>query len=174
MRVLAHQKLGVLVLVIGLGAARGLLAGKPSNVEVIQTPNGGIQPQAISDEQGTIHLIYFQGDPANGDLYYTRREAGKAFSLPIRVNSQRGSAIAVGTIRAGQIALGRNGLVHVAWNGSGRALPKPPLGGSPMLYARTTGEGQSFEPQRNLMTSTKDLDGGGTVAADQQGNVYVA
>src|SRR5262249_16410368 len=29
------------------------------------------------------------------------------------------------------------------------------------------------EPQRNLMTCTSDLDGGGSVAADKKGNVYV-
>jgi hypothetical protein len=34
-------------------------------------------------------------------------------------------------------------------------------------------DGTGFEPQRNLMTSTYSLDGGGSVAADDDGNVYV-
>jgi hypothetical protein len=42
-----------------------------------------------------------------------------------------------------------------------------------MLYARLNDEGTAFEPQRNLMTKTFALDGGGTVAADANGNVYV-
>jgi hypothetical protein len=68
--------------------------------------------------------------------------------------------------------------VHVAWNGSRVALPKPSTGGSPMLYARSLAGGSAsasgFEPQRNLITRTTDLDGGGTVAADEEGHVYVA
>ena len=43
-----------------------------------------------------------------------------------------------------------------------------------MLYARLNDAGTAFEPQRNLMTKTFGLDGGGSVAADQEGNVYVA
>ncbi len=42
-----------------------------------------------------------------------------------------------------------------------------------MLYTRLDATGEHFEPQRNLMTSTKNLDGGGSVAADADGNVYV-
>ena len=40
------------------------------------------------------------------------------------MNSQAGSAVAAGTIRGAHLALGRKGRVHVAWNGSGTALPK--------------------------------------------------
>jgi hypothetical protein len=36
----------------------------------------------------------------------------------LRVNSQQGSAIAAGAIRGAHLAVGRNGRVHVAWNGS--------------------------------------------------------
>ena len=110
----------------------------PGGVTVLKTPDGGIQPQAAIDARGVIHLIYFKGDPAAGDLFYVRREPGKeGFTAPIRVNSQPGSAIAMGTIRGGQIALGKGGRVHVAWNGSRGARPKTPAGGSPMLYTRS-------------------------------------
>jgi hypothetical protein len=149
--------------------------GSSSPVTPLRTPDGGIQPQAVMDARGVLHLVYFKGDPGGGDLFYIRRETGKeSFSPPIRVNSQPGSAIAVGTIRGAQIALGKAGRVHVAWNGSGRALPKGPGGGAPMLYTRLNDAGTSFEPQRNLMQHTRDLDGGGSVAADSAGNVYVA
>jgi hypothetical protein len=146
-----------------------------SRVTRLQAPGGGIQPQAVVDRQGTVHLVYFKGDPAAGGLFYVRRKPREGrFSPPIRVNSQPGSAIAMGTIRGGQIALGKGGRVHVAWNGSGRALPKGPGGGSPMLYTRMNVAGTAFEPQRNLMQFTRLLDGGGTIAADGVGNVYVA
>jgi len=137
---------------------------------VLQTPNGGIQPQAVADAKGTLHLIYFKGETGAGDLFYVRREVGKdRFSTPIRVNSRPGSAIATGTVRGGQIALGKGGSVHVAWNGSGKAKAS-----EGMFHARLNDVGTAFEGQRNLMRDTSVLDGGGTVAADVAGNVYVA
>jgi hypothetical protein len=42
-----------------------------------------------------------------------------------------------------------------------------------MLYTRMNADGSGFERQRNLMTSTHHLDGGGSVAADSEGHVYV-
>jgi hypothetical protein len=90
-----------------------------------------------------------------------------------KVNNVAGSAVATGTIRGGQIALGKNGRVHVAWNGSSKA-DKNPLGGMPMLYARLGDDGKSFERERNLMTQSYVLDGGGALAADAKGNVFVA
>jgi hypothetical protein len=143
-------------------------------VEVVGTPDGGIQPQAVIDGAGTIHVIYFKGDPAGGDLFYVSSKTTPiAFSQPIRVNSQPGSAIAIGTIRGAQMALGKGGRVHVAWNGSQNARPANPIKGTPMLYARSDDSRSAFEAQRNLMQRTFGLDGGGTVAADSTGNVYV-
>lgn len=152
-------------------------------VRLVRVPGGGIQPQAAVDGQGTVHLVYFRGEPRHGDLFYVRRAAGDAgFSEPIRVNSQDGSAIAIGTIRGAQIALGRAGRVHVAWNGSAVAEPKGPpnledpaaRASAPMLYTRLNEARTAFEEQRNLMRRTFGLDGGGSVAADPNGNVYVA
>ncbi len=42
-----------------------------------------------------------------------------------------------------------------------------------MLYTRLSNTGKTFEPQRNLMHHSFGLDGGGSVAADRAGNVYV-
>jgi hypothetical protein len=146
-----------------------LAAGCAQAVTLIRTPDGGIQPQVVIGDNGVRHLIYFKGEASGGDIYYVR-DGGKA----IRVNSQPGSAIATGTIRGAQIALGRNGRVHVAWNGSRTAEPKAPDGSSPMLYSRLNDAGTAFEPQRNLLHATGALDGGGTIAADSTGNVWVA
>ncbi len=148
---------------------------RAAEVKMLAAPEGGLQPQAAIDDRGVIHLVYFKGDPAGGDLFYARLEPGaERFSPPVRVNSQPGSAIAIGTIRGGQIAVGRGGRIHVAWNGSNRARPKNPAGSNPMLYTRSDPGGNGFEPQRNLMQRTSALDGGGTIAADRAGNVYVA
>jgi hypothetical protein len=43
-----------------------------------------------------------------------------------------------------------------------------------MLYARLNDAGTAFEPQRNVITRFYGLDGGGSIAADPRGNVYVA
>jgi hypothetical protein len=38
-----------------------------------------------------------------------------------------------------------------------------------MLYSRSNDSGTAFEPERNLMTRTFGLDGGGIIAADSTG-----
>ncbi len=152
--------------------AAGLSLGA-AEVRLVRVPEGGLQPQAVMDAKGVLHLVYLKGEPKACDVLYSRREAGKSeFSAPLRVNSQSGSAVAVGTIRGAQFALGKGGRVHAVWNGSGQAAPKPATQSAPLLYARLNDTGTAFEPQRNLIFGTQHLDGGGTVAADQDGNVY--
>ena len=142
-------------------------------VALMRVPDSGVQPQALVDAEGTLHLVYLAGDPKACDVMYVRRPPGQtSFSSPLRVNTQPGSAIAIGTVRGAQLALGRNGRVQVAWNGSDRASTNP-AGGTPMLYSRLNDAGDAFEPQRDLMTRTTHLDGGGSVAADAGGHVYV-
>jgi len=133
----------------------------------------GLQPQAIATPDGTVHLIYLTGDPNSSDIIYRRRFGKGQWSNPLRVNSQPGGAVAVGTIRGPQFALGRNGRVHVAWNGSQSAEPKLANGESPMLYSRLNDDTKGFSAQKNLMTTTHDLDGGGSVTADTEGRVFV-
>lgn len=158
------------------GAEQTKLAAKVTEERVgtYATPEGGIQPQAVVDSKGQTHVVYFKGNAAGGDLYYTRLTPGGSSrsANSLRVNSQPGSAGAIGTVRAAQIALGKNDRVHIVWNGLG---PKSP-NGYPVAYqayARMNDAGTAFELQRNLTTWAKGLDGGGTVAADKTGNVYV-
>jgi hypothetical protein len=155
-----------------------LLAGTAQAAEVksVRVPDGGVQPQTLVDGDGTVHLIYFKGDARGGDLFYRRMRAGEEkFSAPIQVNRQPGSSIAMGTIRGAHLALGRNGRPHVAWMG-GEGARKARVADqdvTPMLYTRLADDGNSFEPERNLITQAAGLDGGGAVAADPAGNVYV-
>jgi hypothetical protein len=151
------------------------------SVVLVRVPGNGIQPEAVVDNHGIMHLLYFAGKPQAGDLFYVRsNDYGQTFSAPVRVNSQRGSAIAIGTIRGGQIAVGRGGRVHITWNGSDTAKPEGvhnPANGqptAPFLYARSNAEGTQFEPQRNLTTRGYFIDGGGSIAADESGDVYAA
>src|SRR5437773_12468425 len=162
------------VLLMWHGGAPVGTAGS-EQVVLIRVPGDGIQPEALVDGRGVLHVLYFTGEPRAGDLLYVRsNDYGQTFSTPIRVNSQPGSAIATGTIRGGQIAIGRSGRIHVAWNGSLKAMPKGSTDGHPMLYTRLNDAGTAFEPQRCLMQISRALDGGGSVAADDMGQVYVA
>ena len=157
--------------VAAIGAEKGA-----RSVRLYRVPNNGIQPQVVLDDRGTLHLVYYAGDPYHGDLFYARsHDGGASFSPALPVNENH-SAIAAGTIRGAQIALGKSGRVHVAWNGSNNTGPlnvdsgKP---GAPMLYARLNSAANAFEPERNLMLHSFGLDGGGSIGADTDGNVYV-
>src|ERR1044071_1035532 len=118
-------------------------------VTIEKLPEPGLQPQTVAASDGTVHLIYLVGDPKAADIQYRWRRANeREWSAPLRVNSTPGSAIAIGTIRGAQLALGRNGRVHVGWNGS-REEPKSANSGAPMLYARLNGDAKGFTPQKN-------------------------
>ncbi|HZL37793.1 MAG TPA: sialidase family protein [Tepidisphaeraceae bacterium] len=162
-------------ILLTLSFPRPVSAANAPTVRTLRLPDGGVQPQAAVGPGNVVHIIYLTGDPSKSDIFYMRSaDGGQSFSKPIRVNSQPGSAIAMGTVRGAHLAIGRGGRVHVAWMGSATALPKGPGKSAPMLYARSTADGSSFEPQRNVIDSKPGLDGGGSVAADQRGNVYVA
>src|SRR5258705_307297 len=84
--------------------------------------------------------------------------------------------MALGTIRGAQLAVGKNGRVHVAWDGMGEGvstLPGNRKDQSPLFYTRLNDAGTAFEPERNVITYAYGLDGGSSVAADPQGDVYV-
>src|SRR3954466_3720927 len=142
----------------------------PTPVVTLRTPNDGIAPQAATSPDGTVHLVYFKRTKGDrGDLYYVRsRDGGETFSAALRVNSRPDSAISV---RHARLALGRDGRAHVVWNAT---APEADSGnsGMPLAYARLNDDGTAFEPQRNLMRNSRVRDGGGTIAADGQGNVY--
>ena len=161
----------VLLVVLTTSLSEQTSLGSGGSVKLLRVPNNGLQPQAVVDDHGVLHLIYFTGEPGGGDFFYVRRDAGRSeFTTPLRVNSESGSAIAIGTIRGAHLAVGKNGRVHVAWNG-----PQKPGGHeAPMFYSRMNDAGKSFEAQRNVMQFSGGLDGGGSVAADKLGNVYVA
>jgi len=182
-----------------------IIATQAATVSTVRTPDKGIQPQAAVDAKGVVHLIYFKGEPRAGDIFYVRRELGQSdFSKPIQVNKQPHTAMAMGTIRGAQLAVGKNGRIHVVWDGMGEGAStashsahsyeahdtaahshsqhdasthqRPqhdPEAKNPLYYTRLNDAGTAFEPERNVITYAWGLDGGSSVAADPQGNVYV-
>ncbi len=163
--------------VVALALALALLArsaGAAPEVVLVPAPVGGIQPVAQVDAEGSLHVVSFRGDPAHGDLFYAVLPRGESeFTAAVRVNATNESAIATGTIRGASLALGRDGYAHVAWMGSAKATPENDHHRTPLLYARSTDGGKTFEPERNLITTAYGLDGGGAIAADAKGQVEV-
>ncbi len=167
----------MLALVLAAPAGRAARTVSAAPVRIVRVPNGGIQPQMAMDAAGVLRLVYFRGLAEHGDLYYVRSsDGGATFSAPIQVNSHPASAMATGNIRGAHMALGRNGRVYVAWNGTyevDRPGVAKPWMKHPMLLARLNDAGTAFEPERNLIHAAYGLDGGGAIAADRAGNVYV-
>jgi len=86
---------------------------------VVDLPDGAIQPCMAVDGSGALCVLYYRGDPMQGDLFFARREAGAGdFSDAVRVNHRVGAAAAFGVVGAAQMALGTDGRVHVVWVGS--------------------------------------------------------
>ncbi len=141
-------------------------------VTLVRVPGGGIQPQAVTGADGTTHLIYLAGKPEAADVFYVRIGRDGKQSAPIPVNQRRGLAIATGTIRGAQLAVGKNGRVHVAWNGNAKSLGLDHKD-APLFYTRLNDAGAAFEAERNLITFAYGLDGGSSVAADDKGNLFV-
>jgi hypothetical protein len=163
--------------VFGLVTATRAGSDNAAAVRILRVPDGGLQPQVLVDGRGVLHLVYLNGSTDASDVWYSTRQPGAAdSSKPIRINKNAGSAIAIGTVRGAQFALGRDGWIHLVWNGSGKSQPETAVGGGSALWytrGRVSGAGLNFEPERNLIGRTTQLDGGGSVGADSQGNVFV-
>lgn len=164
--------LAAMTILVSLASTHPPLPAGESSVAVLRLPSGGIQPQVAVDAAGVVHVAYFKGDPAHGDIFYAQVVGDSGFVPAVRVNSEAGSAIATGTVRGPHIAVGRNGRVHIAWMGSSQThAPDAP---APVLYARLADGGRGFEPQRNLTRAALIGPDGGSIAADVSGRVYVA
>ena len=149
------------------------LAAKPyADITTVPVPDSGIQPRVAIDRFGRIHLVYFRGEPAHGDLFYatSSREDPGRFTKPIRVNHADGSACTLGTVRGAQLAVSSDGQVFVVWNGS---RSRQGDGSIPFLFSRLNAALGSFEPERNLLGAGQFIDGGGAIAAGNSGTVYV-
>jgi len=141
-----------------------------AQVTVLTVPDKGVQPQALVDSKGVLHLVFLAGPASQCDIFHTTLDAQtRSFAKPQRINRTSGSGIAVGTIRGAQCAFGKDDRLHVVWNGG----VDGPDGKrrSDVFYTRSDGM-IGFEPERPLMHLGMYLDGGCTVAADAAGSVY--
>jgi len=155
----------ILALLLALCPLAAASRAAAVGVTVARVPEGGLQPQVVVDAAGTVHMIYLTGAPNAAKIRYTRStDSCRTFGNALDVNASDTPAIATGTMRGPQLALGPGGTVHVAWMSSPEA----------MCYARLPRGARAFEKPRNLVTSHPGLDGGGSVAVDEQNRVFVA
>ena len=159
-----------------------LFAADPK-VAFEKTPHGGIQPQAIIDARGTLHVLYYKGKPREGDLYYvSRTKDERSFSAPLKVNNIAGSACCIGSIFRARMAIDRDGFAHVLWNGSfgfvkkqweKKGKQRTPEEFTYLFYARLADDRKSFRQQVNLNRNTYGLDGNGSITVDRNGVIRV-
>ncbi len=164
-----------LLTLIGLQLAS---QGQDHMVERIVLPEQGVQPQVAADASGRIHLVYHRGEPGEGNLYYSSLDSLQGqWATPIQVNQLPESVVATGTVRGHQIAVTPEGRVHVSWFAN-RDWHKPkgePAHAYAPLMVATLKPGQArFSREQNLLSWTRHLDGGGSLAVDSRGNLFVA
>ena len=158
------MKRRLLALTLSLAFTGIAFAAPP--VRVAAVPEGGRVADAEVDASGAIHLVWVKG----GDVWYAKStSAGRAFTTPLRVNSEPNTAHPPGMFRGPDIALGAKGRVHVIWytNGFQRQRPKDEWG---VYYSHLDPAGTAFASARNLNHLPGD---GYSLAADGRGNVAV-
>ena len=141
-------------------------ASAAERVSLIPTPGNGQVPDAEVDRDGAIHMAYV----SRNDAWYVKSsDEGKTFSAPIRINSEPGTVHPPNMYRGPDIAIGKNGRVHVIWYISAyqRKLPKDQWG---VFYSYLDPGQSQFAPGRNLNHKPSD---NYSLAADDKGNVAV-
>src|SRR5437870_960921 len=89
-----------------------LAAHAAERVQVVPTPNNGAVPDAEMAQDGVIHVAYVTGENA---FYVASADNGKTFSAPLRINSQPDRVHPANLFRGPDLALGKDGQVHVVW-----------------------------------------------------------
>jgi len=139
------------------------------DVVTLRMPEGGRLPRATVDSEGTVHLVYVEGDADAANLSYVTLLSGDVvWSEPQEVNRATNSVAGTGPIDGGQLALGPDDRLHVVW------LETNPAG---FFYARGLPDRSGFEMPRNLWAGAEETAGvveaSPTVTVDTRGQVFV-
>ncbi|MFT5108202.1 MAG: hypothetical protein ACI8XO_004864, partial [Verrucomicrobiales bacterium] len=155
---------------VGFGSTRqqklvGQARADQDAPRIAALPAGGSVPDAEVDENGVIHVAYLAG----GDILYIRStDEGETFTKPIRVNTEAGFASG-GRFRGPDLAIGKNGKVHVIWYNAGYQQKRPHDEWG-VMYSRLEKKAMRFEKSRNLNMRPSD---NFSLAADSTGRVAV-
>jgi len=153
------------VSVIALTLLWFCLAANPvwsqSGVDIQRTPEQGIHPRLLQDDEGNVHLLYFRKRNNNprareGDLFYRQYDASSFDWGPARKVSSQSFNHADPIYRA-NFAVDGEGRVHVIWHQS-----RP----SQFFYTRSNPERSEFEPRRDMVVDNLvGIDAGADIAA---------
>ena len=137
-----------------------------ATVDLLRIPEGGRMPRAVVDRAGVVRVVYFEGVMSGGDLLHVTRAPGaQDWTAPQRVNSEPRSAVGVGPIDGGQVALDRGGRLHAVWFQTNPTR---------IFYTRSRPDGGGFEPQRTLWREADgSFEASPTIAVDEAGGVFV-
>src|SRR5262245_22354563 len=133
-----------------------------AEVTALRVPQRGEVPEVVLDAQGVLHLTYGRGGPGNA-FYVRSADGGQTFTRPVQLNRQP-DTVTTGMERGPKLALGKDGAIHVLWQGYYKK-------GGGVWYTRSTDGGKTFEPERNLVDPRYGTDNA-TIAADADGNVF--
>lgn len=149
------KAMSVLLLFVSVAVAN-------AQVRIEVTPDSGLQPRLVNDEQGGLHLLYFKKrlkarSAREGHLYYREfSHEEKRFGDPVRVSSEAYNLQTFSIARA-SMAVDGDGRVHVVWY-----LPRD----NQYYYARSDKGRQMFEAQRSMVaTFSEGIDAGADIAA---------
>ena len=136
---------------------------------LLRVPEGGRMPHAIVDASGTTHLLYFRGAITGGDLRYASLDPAETeWSAPISVNSVPHSAVGMGPMDGGDMALREHdgARMHVVWY---RTDPVR------IFYTRSTPDHAGFEAQRVIWDlGAEIIEARPSVTVNEQGHVFIA
>lgn len=115
-----------------------------SIIDVSRTPDEGIQPMMVTDDEGIIHLVYFKElspETGNGHIYYRfYTNDSKQWSEAVQISStpfqQQGS------IARASMAIDASGRAHVTW------LKSHPY---EFMYSRSNPQRSKYEPERSMI-----------------------
>ena len=112
-----------------------------ANEVQVSTGNGG-SLQAMATAGANVYLVWYQSDPAQPPLFFSRSiDGGATFSIPVSLSSS------FAAIRSVTMAAGGAG-VHIAW-------AQEIAGANPeIFYRRSTDGGSTFGAVSNLSNST--------------------
>jgi hypothetical protein len=153
-------------------AVVALTGGIRADVKVMRAPRGAEVPEVALDDRGVLHMVYgIATETGNdyagpGNSYYVQsRDNGRTFTTPVQLNRPGDGWGGARMERGPKLALGKDGALHVVSLGNYKK-------GGGVWYTRSTDDGKTFEPGRNLLDVQTGCDNA-TVAADTEGNVFV-
>lgn len=136
---------------------------RTNRVNVIRVPAAGQALKALLGADGTIHLLL---DSTDGPRYVKSQDDGRTFSEPIAIVNAALQKPGL-AFHAADLAIGKDGLVHVAMANNAWKLKLPKEEWS-LYYSSLAPGAKVFSPLRNL---NRKLSEGFSLAADGRGTV---